>query len=195
MSVYTYKYFYSHTRIYIYIYTVYPSHSVPPGDSKRFKKIQKPTLPSHQWPDPWQHARRARQVVIFLGCVSQTLSSEFRRVKPQPFFPCQVAVSVMKIGPRLGWVPYTKFLASSHGKCIMAMDAGTRNHKEQPGTEEPASCHHTTVLEHVEPLGFQTSGAGWVPSPVASSNHMKKNSLEYHPIQSVVNQSVVKCSE
>lgn len=70
-----------------------------------------------------------------------------------------------------------------------------RRNQEQPGTEEPASCHHTTVLEHVEPLGFQTSGAGWIPSPVASSNHMKKNSLEYHPIQSVVNQSVVKCSE
>ena len=80
----------------------------------------------------------------------------------------------------------------SHGECIMPMNAGTGNHKEQPGTEEPASCHHTTVLEHVEPLGFQTSGAGWIPSPFASSNHMKKKlaGVSSHSIsRELVNQS------
>ena len=115
-------------------------------------------------------------------------SSDLRRVKPEwnrqlSLNPCQVAVWVMKIGPRLGWEPYTKFLNASsyHGKYIAAVNAtGTRNDQEQTRTEEPADCHHTAVLEHDGPLqDFQTSGAGWVPSHIvlshpASNQKMKK---------------------
>jgi hypothetical protein len=52
----------------------------------------------------------------------------------------------MKIGPRLGWEPYTKFLASSHGECIMAMDAGTRNNQELRSQQVATTQQFSSML-------------------------------------------------